>query len=337
MRMIADEVGASALIVFLSVSPSDSSSEPTPAMANVFKVNAPPFGSSPRFLAALSEATWSRSSPEPPAKASPSHHAPNDPMRGLSFSSRCNNVPDNRTGSERCSQPFASMRFAANEMCVRTPFRNKALAMAAAPYSPIAFSFKSNLCKVPWPTRPMATWAVPSSAKAHLAKTHRTKGAGTVGCLTGQGPSFFVGESTGTFLSVPSAFPTARPPSLPMRFRLRSSTSRPGASPRSSVAQRAPTPSPLNPFDAKLNFFRAPPPPPARIAPAKAQAPSSFKPWPSNRMSKSLTEVAACSATTWMTFFGGSPRCGAAGSKWYSPSILNVYEYDPGGSATIAS
>ena len=47
MRMIAEDVGCSALIVFLSVSPSDSSSEPTPAMANVFKVNAPPFGDRP--------------------------------------------------------------------------------------------------------------------------------------------------------------------------------------------------------------------------------------------------------------------------------------------------
>ena len=133
--------------------------------------------------------------------------------------------------------------------------------MAAAPYSPIAFSFKSNRCSVPWPTRPMATWAVPSSANAHLAKTHRTKGAGSVGCLIGRGPSFLVGESTGTFLSTPSALPTARPPSLPIRLRLRSSTSRPGASPRSSVAQRAPQPSPDRPFDARLKRFRAPPPP----------------------------------------------------------------------------
>ena len=138
----------------------------------------------------------------------------------------------------------------------------QALAMAAAPYSPMAFSFKSNRCSVPWPTRPMATWAVPSSAKAHLAKTHRTKGAGSVGCLMGHR----------TFL---------------LRRRVDGK------------------------FDARLNRFRAPPRH-QLYGPARAQAPSSFKPWPSNRMSKSSTAVAACSATTWMTFWGVA-ALGAAG------------------------
>ena len=157
-------------------------------------------------------------------------------------------------------------------------------------------------CSVPWPTRPMATWAVPSSAKAHLAKTHRTKGAGSW-AADGSGTFFLRRRVDGNLsfrhpvrshgaAAVPSyAIPTEiKHPLDPAR--------RPAPASRRGLQQ----PSPLRPFDAKLNFFRAPPPPPP-MAPAKAQAPSSFKPWPSNRMSKSPA-VAACSATTWMTFFG---------------------------------